>query len=177
MDLGHFQPVNRSIPNMLNQSFHNNPELECALARSSSQPTELWCRDLSDSCDRNISPNGTETLSDRRKSITSHRFKEETSSETQTESYIDYATLEQLVLSNPHLVLKILGIQAVYKNESDMMPYNLSTITEVQSSRETVSSHVNLLCDERVSSDVVNFSFTKLSQIVCLINTYISMYR
>ncbi|XP_035786978.1 potassium voltage-gated channel subfamily H member 8-like isoform X1 [Anopheles albimanus] len=149
LDLGHFQPA-RSIPNLQNGTVGILRESDNVLmARSSSHPPEMWCREMNVFGETGLtSPNGTEILSDaiyRRKSIMSQKYSEEMSSSTQTENMIDFDTLEKIVLAHPHLVLKILGVEAVFGKESDLHPksYPLNTISEVASSGETISSRVH----------------------------------
>ncbi|XP_050093966.1 potassium voltage-gated channel subfamily H member 8 [Anopheles aquasalis] len=149
LDLGHFQPA-RSIPNLQNGAVGILRESDNVLmARSSSHPPEMWCREMNVFGETGLtSPNGTEILSDamyRRKSIMSQKYSEEMSSSTQTENMIDFDTLEKIVLAHPHLVLKILGVEAVFGKESDLHPksYPLNTISEVASSGETISSRVH----------------------------------
>ncbi|XP_052862355.1 potassium voltage-gated channel subfamily H member 8 [Anopheles cruzii] len=148
LDLGHFQPA-RSIPNLQNGVVGILREGDSGLlARSSSHPPEMWCREMNVFAETGLtSPNGTEILSEamyRRKSILSQKYSEEISSSTQTENMIDFDTLEKIVLAHPHLVLKILGVEAVFDKESSHHPksYPLNTISEVDSSGETISSRV-----------------------------------
>ncbi|XP_058059832.1 potassium voltage-gated channel subfamily H member 8 [Anopheles bellator] len=148
LDLGHFQPA-RSIPNLQNGVVGILREGDSGLlARSSSHPPEMWCREMNVFAETGLtSPNGTEILSEamyRRKSILSQKYSEEISSSTQTENMIDFDTLEKIVLAHPHLVLKILGVEAVFDKESCHHPksYPLNTISEVASSGETISSRV-----------------------------------
>lgn len=119
---------------------------EASIARSSSHPPEMWCREMNAFGEAIPSPNGTETYSEhmyRRKSIMSQKYSEELSCSTQTENVIDFETLEKVVLAHPHLVLKILGIEAVFNNESEIKLYPLNTISEAASSGETISSKVH----------------------------------
>uniref|UniRef100_A0A182SWZ7 Uncharacterized protein n=1 Tax=Anopheles maculatus TaxID=74869 RepID=A0A182SWZ7_9DIPT len=148
LDLGHFQPA-RSIPNLQNGAVGILRDSDHVLmARSSSHPPEMWCREMNVFAETGMaSPNGTEVLSEamyRRKSILSQKYSEEMSSSTQTENMIDFDTLEKIVLAHPHLVLKILGVEAVFGKESDHLAksYPLNTISEVASSGETISSRV-----------------------------------
>uniref|UniRef100_A0A182J9T5 Uncharacterized protein n=1 Tax=Anopheles atroparvus TaxID=41427 RepID=A0A182J9T5_ANOAO len=148
LDLGHFQPA-RSIPNLQNGAVGILRDSDHVLmARSSSHPPEMWCREMNAFAETGLaSPNGTEILSEamyRRKSILSQKYSEEMSSSTQTENMIDFDTLEKVVLAHPHLVLKILGLEAVFGKESDHLSkaYPLNTISEVASSGETISSRV-----------------------------------
>ncbi|XP_052893381.1 potassium voltage-gated channel subfamily H member 8 [Anopheles moucheti] len=148
LDLGHFQPA-RSIPNLQNGAVGILRDSDHVLmARSSSHPPEMWCREMNVFTETGMaSPNGTEVLSEamyRRKSILSQKYSEEMSSSTQTENMIDFDTLEKIVLAHPHLVLKILGVEAVYGKETDHLAkvYPLNTISEVASSGETISSRV-----------------------------------
>uniref|UniRef100_A0A182WMG7 Cyclic nucleotide-binding domain-containing protein n=1 Tax=Anopheles minimus TaxID=112268 RepID=A0A182WMG7_9DIPT len=148
LDLGHFQPA-RSIPNLQNGAVGILRDTDHVLmARSSSHPPEMWCREMNVFAETGIaSPNGTEVMSEamyRRKSILSQKYSEEMSSSTQTENMIDFDTLEKIVLAHPHLVLKILGVEAVFGKEADHLPkaYPLNTISEVASSGETISSRV-----------------------------------
>ncbi|XP_058125655.1 potassium voltage-gated channel subfamily H member 8 [Anopheles coustani] len=148
LDLGHFQPA-RSIPNLQNGAVGILRDSDHVLmARSSSHPPEMWCREMNAFAEPCLaSPNGTEILSEamyRRKSILSQKYSEEMSSSTQTENMIDFDTLEKVVLAHPHLVLKILGVEAVFGKECDHLSkvYPLNTISEVASSGETISSRV-----------------------------------
>nr|XP_029728810.1 potassium voltage-gated channel subfamily H member 8 isoform X6 [Aedes albopictus] len=142
-DLGHFPPA-RSIPNLQNGAMGHMRDPEPTMARSSSHPPEMWCREMNAFGEGIPSPNGTETYSEhmyRRKSIMSQKYSEELSCSTQTENVIDFETLEKVVLAHPHLVLKILGIEAVFNNE-EIKLYPLNTISEAASSGETISSKV-----------------------------------
>ncbi|XP_021699751.1 potassium voltage-gated channel subfamily H member 8 isoform X4 [Aedes aegypti] len=142
-DLGHFPPA-RSIPNLQNGAMGIMRDPEPTMARSSSHPPEMWCREMNAFGEALPSPNGTETYSEhmyRRKSIMSQKYSEELSCSTQTENVIDFETLEKVVLAHPHLVLKILGIEAVFNNE-EVKLYPLNTISEAASSGETISSKV-----------------------------------
>ncbi|XP_049299659.1 potassium voltage-gated channel subfamily H member 8 isoform X1 [Anopheles funestus] len=148
LDLGHFQPA-RSIPNLQNGAVGILRDSDHVLmARSSSHPPEMWCREMNVFAETGmVSPNGTEVMSEamyRRKSILSQKYSEEMSSSTQTENMIDFDTLEKIVLAHPHLVLKILGVEAVFGKEADHLAkvYPLNTISEVASSGETISSRV-----------------------------------
>ncbi|XP_055529062.1 potassium voltage-gated channel subfamily H member 8 isoform X3 [Wyeomyia smithii] len=143
-DLGHFPPA-RSIPNLQNGAMGILRDTNGALARSSSHPPEMWCREMNAFGEAIPSPNGTETFSEhmyRRKSIMSQKYSEEMSCSTQTENVIDFETLEKVVLTHPHLVLKILGINTVFNNDTDVKLYPLNTISELASSRETIAPKV-----------------------------------
>ncbi|XP_053686466.1 potassium voltage-gated channel subfamily H member 8 [Sabethes cyaneus] len=143
-DLGHFPPA-RSIPNLQNGAIGILRDTNVTLARSSSHPPEMWCREMNAFGEPIPSPNGTETFSEhmyRRKSIMSQKYSEEMSCSTQTENVIDFETLEKVVLTHPHLVLKILGINAVFNNDAEMKLYPLNTISEMASSGETIAPKV-----------------------------------
>ncbi|XP_058835392.1 potassium voltage-gated channel subfamily H member 8 isoform X3 [Topomyia yanbarensis] len=144
-DLGHFPPA-RSIPNLQNGAIGIMRDTETTLARSSSHPPEMWCREMNAFGEALPSPNGTETFSEnmyRRKSIMSQKYSEEMSCSTQTENVIDFETLEKIVLAHPHLVLKILGINTVFNNVSELKTYPLNTISEMANSGETIAHNVH----------------------------------
>ncbi|XP_038115677.1 potassium voltage-gated channel subfamily H member 8 isoform X2 [Culex quinquefasciatus] len=141
-DLGHFPPA-RSIPNLQNGATGFMRDTDGTMARSSSHPPEMWCREMNAFGEALASPNDTEPLSDhmfRRKSIMSQKYSEELSCSTQTENVVDYETLEKIVLAHPALVLKILGIEALFSNESTMAIHHLNTIPETASLGETITS-------------------------------------
>ncbi|XP_058465594.1 potassium voltage-gated channel subfamily H member 8 isoform X2 [Malaya genurostris] len=154
-DLGHFPPA-RSIPNLQNGAGSMMRESETALARSSSHPPEMWCREMNAFGEGLPSPNGTETFSEnmyRRKSILSQKYSEEMSCSTQTENVIDFETLEKVVLAHPHLVLKILGINTVFNNVSELKTYPLNTISETANAGETIAPKVHKVEDNNNKSN------------------------
>ncbi|XP_055619058.1 potassium voltage-gated channel subfamily H member 8 isoform X2 [Toxorhynchites rutilus septentrionalis] len=141
-DLGHFAPA-RSIPNLQNGTVGVVRESDVTMARSSSHPPEMWCREMSAIEETMPSPNGTEPFSEymyRRKSMLSQKYSEELSCSTQTDNVIDFETLEKVVMAHPHLVLKILGVDTVFNNECGMKLYSLNTISEAASSGEIQST-------------------------------------
>lgn len=131
-----FNPA-RSIPNLPNDSEVVASSIDHVLARCSSHPPEIWSRDIaanSESYQENIPPIDIKTA---------------TTVGTQTETKIDFQTLETIVLANSRLVMNILGIEAVYHTEMNPLfvpPTQsvLNTIPETISSPETVTSPINV---------------------------------
>lgn len=124
----------RSIPNLPNNTVHANVT-EQFLTRSSSQPAEIWKREIQD----DIRSHHLKSLSDFAQSNQS--FHISVTKATQTELSIDYEMLENLVLSNPQLVLNILRVKThlpVNFLNPDIAPMSclsvLSTIPEAISS-------------------------------------------
>lgn len=124
----------RSIPNLPNNIVHTNVT-EQFLTRSSSQPAEIWKREIQD----DIRSHHLKSVSDFAQSNQS--FHISVTKATQTELSIDYEMLENLVLSNPQLVLNILGVKThlpVNFINPDIAPMSclsvLSTIPEAISS-------------------------------------------
>lgn len=111
MDLGgQFQPA-RSIPNLPNNtctsmvpksdSFH--------MARSSSQPPEMWGRD-----EQENNPD-SDRYSDKRINLVT--------SGTQTDGKVEISLIEGFILANPRLVLNLLGIDPPYHVDCDILQY------------------------------------------------------
>jgi hypothetical protein len=146
---GKFAPA-RSIPNLQNANVVHAITDHYILARSSSHPPEIWGRQISVD-DNPASPTITE------KSFEHPRSFAPTQQEaTQTDNVIDYETLEKIVLANPRIILRMLGIEMVFKNECEMItpnPSNLHTIPEVTSSPECSTPNIHeLLHDHQKNS-------------------------
>lgn len=136
MDLiGRFPPA-RSIPNLPNETCSMAPSNESyGLARSTSQPAEMWGRD--------IIPTDAEHYQSLEKIKATKAAS--VSISTQTENKIDLQTMEKFILSNPRLVLNILGIiEPTYHIECELQPQTLITIPEADvSSTESNSPQEN----------------------------------
>lgn len=124
----------RSIPNLPNNTVHAHVS-EQFLTRSSSQPAEIWKREIHE----DARSHHLKSVSDFAQSNQS--FHISVTKATQTELSIDYEMLENLVLSNPQLVLNILGVKThlpVNFINPDIAPMSclsvLSTIPEAISS-------------------------------------------
>lgn len=130
----HLQPA-RSIPNLPNDILHAHHEPEMYMTRSSSQPAEIWGRSMTiDHVQSNPA------FSDFGQSSPSLKNCAAKTTQTQTDNVIDYETLENLVLSNPQLVLNILGINAhiqpphipiAFPQNAEPKPVNLSVLTTI----------------------------------------------
>lgn len=104
--LAHTNPSAKSIPNLPNNLINNCPE-EQFLTRSTSQPAEMWTRIMNDS----YSDIGCNTYN----------------KSTQTDNSFDFETLESFVLTNPQLVLNILGLNT----NNYVHPNTLCAIPEI----------------------------------------------
>lgn len=96
---GRFPPA-RSIPNLPNDGSVDEKNDAFTLARSSSQPAEMWVHELVHETDTNTE-NDTEQSKETTKSV---------SIATQTDREHDLTVIEKMVLSNRHLVLNVLGM-------------------------------------------------------------------
>jgi hypothetical protein len=141
LGLGKFHPA-RSIPNLQNPNIVHAITDHYILARSSSHPPEIWGRQISID-DNLVSPTTTEKSYDHPRSF-SHTTQQEA---TQTDNVIDYETLEKIVLANPRIILRMLGIEMVFRNECEVTPKpsNLHTIPEVTSSPECSTPNIHEL--------------------------------
>jgi hypothetical protein len=139
---GKFQPA-RSIPNLQNPNVVHAITDHYVLARSSSHPPEIWGRQISID-DTLVSPTTTEKSFDHPRSFAHAHTQQEA---TQTDNVIDYETLEKIVLANPRIILRMLGIEMVFRNECEVAakPSNLHTIPEVTSSPECSTPNIHEL--------------------------------
>lgn len=118
---GRFPPA-RSIPNLPNEGCSTDEKNEpFGLARSSSQPAEMWVHDLVE--DLRISTgNDAEKSPEPSKNI---------SVATQTDHENDTATIENLISSNRHLVFSVLGIsESTHAIADDSQTQQLVSIPE-----------------------------------------------
>lgn len=122
MDLiGRFPPA-RSIPNLPNESTRSiAPTNEnYGLARSTSQPAEMWGREIIVETEHLESAELIKVNKTIGVSIA-----------TQTENKIDLQAMEKFILSNPRLVLNLLGIiEPTYHIECELQPQTLIPIPE-----------------------------------------------
>lgn len=127
MDLGGRFPPARSIPNLPNETCSMAPSAESyALARSSSQPAEIWGRNIIARSDhiRQFGDSAEYMSAATSKPIG-------VSTATQTENKIDLPAMEKFIVSNPRLVLNLLGIiEPSYQFECDLQPQILIPIPE-----------------------------------------------
>ncbi|CAO1302110.1 unnamed protein product [Diamesa hyperborea] len=156
----------RSIPNLPNNTVHAHVS-EQFLTRSSSQPTEIWKREIHD-----------DTRSHHLKSVSdfaqsNQSFHISVTKATQTELSIDYEMLENLVLSNPQLVLNILGVKThlpVNFINPDIAPMSclsvLSTIPEAISS-EPSSNNLHELTKDNSQEHPSSWSMYDNEHINC----------
>lgn len=127
MDLGGRFPPARSIPNLPNETCSMAPSTESyALARSSSQPAEIWGRNIIARSDH------IHQFGDSAENVTSADSKPiGVSTATQTENKIDLPAMEKFIVSNPRLVLNLLGIiEPSYRFECELQPQTLIPIPE-----------------------------------------------
>lgn len=101
---GRFLPA-RSIPNLRTENIRNDGSVEqkndaFTLARSSSQPAEMWVHEMDVETDAII-----EHVPEESKEATKCA-----SIATQTDREHDLSVIEKIVLSNRHLVLSVLGM-------------------------------------------------------------------
>lgn len=135
MDLGGRFPPARSIPNLPNETCSIAPSTESyALARSSSQPAEMWGRNIIARSDH------------------IHQFGESVenvivakpigvSISTQTDTKLDLPAIEKFIVSNPRLVLNLLGIiEPSYEFECELQPQTLIPIPEADVSSPEATS-------------------------------------
>lgn len=159
MDLiGRFPPA-RSIPNLPNETRSIAPTNEAyGLARSTSQPAEMWGRD--------IIPTDTE----HHQSLEKIKATKTTgvSISTQTENKIDLQAMETFIISNPRLVLNILGIiEPTYHIECELQPQTLIPIPEADvSSPESGSPQENNNTNQFDFSMKTNKSLEKQTNIL-----------
>lgn len=144
MDLGGRFPPARSIPNLPNETCSMAPSAESyTLARSTSQPAEIWGRNITapsdhihqfgDSVD-NIMAAAAGVAVAAPKSIG-------VSTATQTENKIDLTAMEKFIVSNPRLVLNLLGIiEPLYQFECELQPQTLIPILEADVSSPEATS-------------------------------------
>ena len=158
----------RSIPNLPNNTVH--PIVEQFLTRSSSQPTEIWKREVQD----DTGSNHLKSVSDFEQSNQSFHISVSVTKATQTELSIDYEMLENLVLSNPQLVLNILRVKThlpiVNFINPDIAPMSclsvLSTIPEAISS-EFSSNNLHELTKDNSQEHPSSWSMYENDHISC----------
>lgn len=131
-DLGGRFPPARSIPNLPNDSGSIAPRSDSySLARSSSQPAEMWSREMlgnggcrkADSTENALQPKSVASVS------------------TQTENKFDLPAMEKFIVSNPRLVLNLLGIiEPTYQIECELQPQTLNPIPEADASSPEMTS-------------------------------------
>lgn len=137
MDLGGRFPPARSIPNLPNEmcSIVGQSTDSYALARCSSHPAEMWGREVLEHqalCD---SPENMRAI----KSIAAASVG--VCEATQTDTGIDIMAIEKFVVSNPRLILNMLGIlEPAIQVECDLQPQTLIPIPEADTSSPEVSS-------------------------------------
>lgn len=122
----------RSIPNLRNETCSTVQTCESYnLARCSSQPAEMWSRDLI--VDSNIGENVLNKNIDASKCV---------SIATQTENNkMDLPSMEKFIAANRLFILNLLGIESSYHVECDLQPKTLIPIleTDIFSSPEALS--------------------------------------
>ncbi|KAL9919191.1 eag-like K[+] channel isoform 2-T4 [Glossina fuscipes fuscipes] len=158
-------PPARSIPNisgnaMIGVNYSSISSEDSALQRSSSHPPEIWGREIEKINETTLKTVIPDHLQEKLKCIT-HPVKETTkvSRFTQTESYkIDMPAIEKFVVSNPRLVLGLLGIDMAINNELDILQQHqslqvspLNTIEEVISPADYSTSSKDPLLDNGCS--------------------------
>lgn len=151
MDLGGRFPPARSIPNLPNETFSMAPSAESyALARSSSQPAEMWGRNIIAHSDHihqyGESAENVMAAAAAVAAATATASKPfGVSAATQTENKIDLPAMEKFIVSNPRLVLNLLGIiEPSYQFECELQPQTLIPIPEADvSSPEALSPPEN----------------------------------
>lgn len=135
-ELGKCFPPARSIPNLLNRTNTIQTTESNILARSSSQPAETWNRDML--------ANGCPSYSiESRESVTTATPIKSSTVSTQTDHHkFDLPAIEKFIVSNPRLVLNLLGIvEPVCHIEYEMQPQILIPIPEADvSSPESMTS-------------------------------------
>lgn len=140
MDLGGRFPPARSIPNLPNDTCSMAPCAKTfALARSSSQPAEVWGRNIIPRSDRIQSFGESAEHLFAAAVIMSKPFGVSTA--TQTENKIDLPAMEKFIVSNPRLVLNLLGIiEPSYQFECELQPQTLIPIPEADASSPEATS-------------------------------------
>lgn len=145
MDLGGRFPPARSIPNLPNETFSMVPNAESyALARSSSQPAEMWGRNIiarsehshqyGESAENVMAAAAAVAAATTAKPIG-------VSTATQTDNKIDLPAIEKFIVSNPRLVLNLLGIiEPSYQFECELQPQTLIPIPEADVSSPEATS-------------------------------------
>lgn len=125
---GRFPPA-RSIPNLPNESctMASTTSQSYILARSSSQPAEMWGRDII--VDSSLTEN--HCYDDSTDNVKSLKTSIGISIATQTDTKIDLPAIEKFIVQNPRLVLNILGIlEPTYHIECELQPQTLIPIPE-----------------------------------------------
>lgn len=149
MDLGGRFPPARSIPNLPNETCSIAQSTEpYALARCSSHPAEMWGRDVMENqhiqCD---SPEYMRTM----KMLQQQQHHQQSfqpqppsigvTTATQTDTAIDLSVIERFVLTNPRLILNMLGIiEPTVQIECELQPQTLIPIPEGDISSPDISS-------------------------------------
>lgn len=115
---GRFPPA-RSIPNLPNEGCSTEQKNDSfALARSSSQPAEMWVHEIDqDVHEAIISAPQINWNGERSASIS-----------TQTEHENDLAALQRLIFSNRRLVLNILGSEKTIDSEEHTLDSNTAAV-------------------------------------------------
>lgn len=166
-DLGGRFPPARSIPNLPNDSCSIAPRTDSySLARSSSQPADMWSRELiltgfnsnNNGGGNSIGAVGNHKIIDSTENVL--QPKSVSSVTTQTENKLDLPAIEKFIVSNPRLVLNLLGIiEPTYQIECELQPQTLNPIPEADvSSPEMTSSPENNnknFMDSNVSQPIV----------------------
>uniref|UniRef100_A0A1A9Z579 Cyclic nucleotide-binding domain-containing protein n=1 Tax=Glossina pallidipes TaxID=7398 RepID=A0A1A9Z579_GLOPL len=158
-------PPARSIPNisgnaMIGVNYSSISSEDSALQRSSSHPPEIWGREIEKINETTLKSVISDHLQEKLKCI-AHPANETTkvSRFTQTESYkIDMPAIEKFVVSNPRLVLGLLGIDMTINNELEILQQHqalqvspLNTIEEVISPADYSTSSKDPLLDNTSS--------------------------
>lgn len=144
MDLGGRFPPARSIPNLPNETCSMEPSVESyALARSSSQPAEIWGRNIIARSDHiHQFGDSAENLMTAAAVVAAAASKPiGVSTATQTENKIDLPAVEKFIVANPRLVLNLLGIiEPSYQFECELQPQTLIPILEADVSSPEATS-------------------------------------
>lgn len=161
IDLGGRFPPARSIPNLPNAetcSMAGTSSDSYALARCSSHPAEMWGRDVMEQqglCDSAENMRAINVVQPMMMAAIAPGI----NTATQTDSGLDMLAIEKFVVSNPRLILNMLGIiEPAVHVECDLQPQTLIPIPEGDvSSPEMSSPH-----DCNVSSSVVDYTYTSM---------------
>uniref|UniRef100_A0A1A9WQH1 Cyclic nucleotide-binding domain-containing protein n=1 Tax=Glossina brevipalpis TaxID=37001 RepID=A0A1A9WQH1_9MUSC len=158
-------PPARSIPNisgnvMIGINYSSISSEDSALQRSSSHPPEIWGREIEKINETTTKTVISDHLQEKLKFIANPaKESSKVSRFTQTESYkVDMPTIEKFVLSNPRLVLGLLGIDLTVNNKQEILQQHqtlqvspLNTIEEVISPADYSTSSKDPLLDNTSS--------------------------
>lgn len=148
MDLGGRFPPARSIPNLPNETCSMVQSVETyALARSSSQPAEMWGRNMIARNDHihHYGESAENVMAAAAAAAAAAAVAASkpvvVSAATQTDTKIDLPAIEKFIVSNPRLVLNLLGIiEPSYQFECELQPQTLIPIPEADVSSPEATS-------------------------------------